>query len=157
MFGWTRKPKSMTATEAEAIINAYGATIMAKPHPVADERNLPYSKDKIKEAIRIGIASTTDPKMIDMLKAGYVTLADFLLLTDDERFVMKQQAILEEAGFDPSNATLVEVRRWIEHYAAYRPLVSRVEANAWIAAHEIGGERPIIPKMPDDFTASRSE
>lgn len=148
MFGWTRKPKSMTATEAEAIINAYGGVIMAKPMVIADERDLPYSKEKIKEAIRIGIASTTDPKMIDMLKFGYVTLADFLLLTDDERFVLKQQAILEEAGFDPANATLVEVKRWIEHYAAYRPLMSRVEANAWIAAHEIGAEPPVFPDLP---------
>ena len=143
------KPKPMTATEAETIINAYGAVMMAKPTVIADQRDLPYSKEKIKEALRIGIASTTDPKLIDMLKAGYVTLADFLLLTDDERFVLKQQSILEGAGFDPANATLIEVKRWIAHYAAYRPLVSRVEANAWIAAHEIGSEPPVFPKMPD--------
>lgn len=152
MFGlFKSKPKAMTKERAEAIINAYGAILMKHPNMVTDENELPFDREEIKEALRFGIAAADDPAMIDMFKAGYVTLGDFLRLTDEERFVVKQQSILQEAGFDPTNATLAEVKKWVAHYAAYRPLMSRVEANAFILAHEVGAPRPEHPKLPEGF------
>lgn len=138
MFGlFRKKPKGMTRERAEAIINAYGAVMMREASTVSDERDLPFTKAEIKEAILFGIAATADPKMIDMLKAGYVTLADYLLLNDDDRIVLRQQREWASRVVNPASLTRDEAKAWIEHQQSWKRLLSRVEANAYIATHEI--------------------
>jgi hypothetical protein len=67
----------MSTTEAEKIINDYGAAMMARSELFSDASALPYPKGKIEEALIAGIAATQDAKARDMLMGAYVTLADW--------------------------------------------------------------------------------
>jgi len=70
----------MTSAQAVKIINAYGG-FLEKSAPtlgcVADASKLPFPKVQISEAILVGLSSATDPKMKDMLKAGYLELSNW--------------------------------------------------------------------------------
>jgi len=44
---------------------------------VADERELPYPKQTIKQALLVLLKATTDPQMRGNLKAGYICLSDW--------------------------------------------------------------------------------
>jgi len=71
---------TMTAAQAVQIINAYGGVLeKSAPAPgcVADANKLPFPKAQISEAILIGLKSTTDAKMREMLKAAYLELANW--------------------------------------------------------------------------------
>jgi hypothetical protein len=61
------------------IVSAYGTVLEKGPLPgtVADERELPYPKKTIKEALLVLLKTTTDPQMRGNLKAGYVCLSDW--------------------------------------------------------------------------------
>lgn len=61
------------------IVSAYGAALETGPAPgtVADERELPYPKQTIKQALLVLLKTTTDPKMRGNLKAGYICLSDW--------------------------------------------------------------------------------
>lgn len=138
MFGlFKTKPEGMTRERAEAIINAYGAVMMNDNNTISDERDLPFSRGEIKEAIRFGIAASVDPQSIDMLKTGYVILSQFLLLNDQERVTLRQQRDWEGRAVDPSALTREDATEWANHRQAHARLQSRVEANAMTAAHEI--------------------
>ena len=76
------QPRDITMTPAQAvkIINAYGGFLdESAPTPgcVADASKLPFPKAQISEAILVGLSSTTDPKMRDTLKAGYLDLSNW--------------------------------------------------------------------------------
>ena len=71
---------SMSEQEAKKIIQAYGAVLQTKaptPGCVADVSKLPYPKEKIKAALLIGLKATSDQQMKEMLKVGYIQLADW--------------------------------------------------------------------------------
>lgn len=61
------------------IVSAYGTVLEAGPVPgtVTDERELPYPKQTIKQALLILLKTTTDPQMRGNLKAGYICLSDW--------------------------------------------------------------------------------
>ena len=61
------------------IVSAYGAVLEKGPVPgtVADERELPYPKKTIKQALLVLLKTTTDPQIRGNLKAGYVCLSDW--------------------------------------------------------------------------------
>ena len=44
---------------------------------MADKSKLPFPKEKIKAALIIGLKATTDQRMREMLKVGYIQLADW--------------------------------------------------------------------------------
>lgn len=67
--------------EAELIISAYGKTLEhLGPTPgatVADESKLPFPKERIKTAYLTALRASNDPQLRSVLKAGFVSLADF--------------------------------------------------------------------------------
>jgi len=77
MFGlFKSKPEIMTPQRAEKVATAFGKVMMDKPTMVCDERDLPYSKAEIKEAIKVWLRIEPRPQVVDMLKASFVSLAD---------------------------------------------------------------------------------
>ncbi|MBI3373736.1 MAG: hypothetical protein HY017_18590 [Betaproteobacteria bacterium] len=76
--GKLEKPESDLGRCRE-IVSAYSAILENGPVPgtVADERELPYPKQTIRQALLVLLKTTTDPQMRGNLKAGYVCLADW--------------------------------------------------------------------------------
>ena len=71
---------AMSRQTAEKIIQAYGAVLQTQaptPGCVADTSKLPFPKEKIKAALIIGLKATTDQQTKEMLKVGYIQLADW--------------------------------------------------------------------------------
>jgi hypothetical protein len=114
----------MTAEQAVHIIQAYGGVLeKSAPTPgcVADVKKLPFPKAQISEAILIGLRSTSDPKMQEMLKAGFVELSnwqegvgpddrgiDTLDLNSSMDIEAQARAILAQSeGMDEWNALVV--------------------------------------------------
>lgn len=75
------KPSSpMTAAMAERVVRDYGAVLQSRAPvtgTVADARELPYPKERIKQALVIALRSTADPRVRESLKIGYISLADW--------------------------------------------------------------------------------
>ncbi len=72
--------EEMSSEEAEKVIQAYGAYQAESapvPGTVADVSQLPYPKAKIKRAILIGLGAVQDIQQKEMLKVGFMLLADF--------------------------------------------------------------------------------
>jgi len=67
----------MTGEEAMKIINAYGNALAARKAPYGDVSDLPYPKERIKEALIHWIKVGDDPKIRELLKGSYITLADW--------------------------------------------------------------------------------
>lgn len=83
LFGGN-KPTStatkMSDEEAVDIIQQYGAVLgtgVAATGGVADVSLLPAEKQRVKQALQIGIKGSSDPSMKDHLKAAYLSLASF--------------------------------------------------------------------------------
>jgi NADPH-dependent ferric siderophore reductase len=76
----------MRPADVEEIVTAYGA-VLAEPSAlgsVRDLRSLPYSKEDIKTALMIALKVTVDAAIREHLKVGYISLADFQMLSDSE-------------------------------------------------------------------------
>ena len=70
----------MTPEAAEKIVQDYGAVLEASalaPGCVADVRNLPHSKELIKQALVIALCLIEEPHVREKLKFGYISLADW--------------------------------------------------------------------------------
>jgi hypothetical protein len=67
----------MTDDKAIKIINAYGKALMDRKSAYGDVSDLPYAKERIKQAIIHGIRESDDPQFRDQLKGAYITLADW--------------------------------------------------------------------------------
>ena len=65
----------LSRVEVEQIVNAYGKALESSPGMVRDSSELPYPKGRIKEALLLAIAMTTDERFREQLKTGYVELA----------------------------------------------------------------------------------
>jgi hypothetical protein len=65
------------AAGVQKIVNDYGAAIMARKGMFADASELPYPKPVIKAALLAFIALTQDEKMRALLKANFMSLADW--------------------------------------------------------------------------------
>jgi hypothetical protein len=79
LFGQRAKAASSPLTDAEAvkIITAYGKALLDRKSSYGDVSELPYSKERIKEALIIGIQQTRDSKLREQLKGAYVGLAEW--------------------------------------------------------------------------------
>jgi hypothetical protein len=67
----------MTHDEAVKIISAYGRALMNRKSSYGDVSELPYAKERIKEALIHGIKLADDPTVRENLKSGYITLAQW--------------------------------------------------------------------------------
>lgn len=76
----------MRPEDVQEIVGAFGDVLAEATATgvVRDTRSLPYPKSEIKAALRVALNVTTDLAMRDHLKAAYVALADFQLLSDRE-------------------------------------------------------------------------
>jgi hypothetical protein len=75
-----RTDASMSAQRAVEIIQRFGTVLEHEapaPGCVADASKLPFPKDKIRQALIIGLRANSDPKMKEMLKVAYVELANW--------------------------------------------------------------------------------
>ncbi|BHH84353.1 hypothetical protein [Desulforhopalus sp. 52FAK] len=75
-----KKVDQTTCEEIDRILKAYGKTLQNDSPDlgcVADEIKLPYSKDKIKAAIILTLKNTDDGNVKELLKAGYLQLANW--------------------------------------------------------------------------------
>lgn len=103
----------MTPERAETIIQAYGAILETRaPSPgcVADVTKLPFSKQEIKDALVLGLKTTTNPQTRDLLKIGCIHLPDW------------QDGVGEEdQGLDPSKLDL--------HADPSTPLISKLRSR----------------------------
>jgi hypothetical protein len=79
LFGRAAKTTSgpMTGEEAMKIINAYGNALADRKSSFGDVSELPYDKERIKEALIHWIKVAEDPKVRELLKGSYITLADW--------------------------------------------------------------------------------
>jgi hypothetical protein len=55
----------------------YGKALLKRKSPYGDLSELPYKKERIKEALIHRIKETNDPKLRDQLKRAYITLAQW--------------------------------------------------------------------------------
>ena len=72
--------ETMSLNEAELIVNAYGKTLQfhaPTPGSIADAGKLPFSKERIKSALTTALRASTDSQQREVLKAGYIALADW--------------------------------------------------------------------------------
>ena len=74
------QPVALSVERAVDIIRAYGGFLeIHAPTPgcVADASKLPFPKAEISQAIVIGLKTTTDARMREMLKGSYLELANW--------------------------------------------------------------------------------
>jgi hypothetical protein len=69
--------KSMSAADIEKILKAYGAATASGESLYRDVSELPYPKPVIKEALILALCVTKDPKDLNLLRSGFVMLADW--------------------------------------------------------------------------------
>jgi hypothetical protein len=76
LFGRPRNTGSgpMNDHEAVKIINAYGKALMERKSSYGDLSELPYKKERIKEALIHRIKAEGDPKFREQLKGALLTL-----------------------------------------------------------------------------------
>lgn len=132
MFAKLFARKPMTREKAEGIIQAYGAATMKFPHQVCDERELPYSKADIKEALLIGLNAAHavgDKATVKLMREGFLGLGDWIKLNDNERSILYIHAVYMEAG-PPSGEDKAEVLRYASHIGDYQKLVERTGQNS---------------------------
>jgi hypothetical protein len=67
----------MTNDESVKIISAYGKALMDRKSLYGDISELPYAKERIKEALIHGIKRGDDPKLGEQLKGAYITLSEW--------------------------------------------------------------------------------
>jgi hypothetical protein len=79
LFGNGVKAESgpMTDSEAMRIINAYGGAMVDRTCNYFELSSLPYPKTRIKEAIIHSLKEGGDPKNRELLKIGYLALAEW--------------------------------------------------------------------------------
>jgi hypothetical protein len=83
-----RTPTGMTPEAAQKLVQDYGAVLgSSAPAPgcVADVRNLPHSKERMKQALVFALRLTKEPQMREQLKSGYISLADWQEGVGNER------------------------------------------------------------------------
>jgi hypothetical protein len=76
----------MTPTEAREVIQNYGAVLEERTAlgTIRDINSLPYSKDRIKEALLYALRVTLDSSMRERLRSAYILLADFQQLSNEQ-------------------------------------------------------------------------
>jgi hypothetical protein len=129
--------QGMTPTEVEEIVEGYGA-VLAKPSDlgvVRDVGSLPYSKNEIKTTLRIALKLTTDADLIEQLKVGYISLANFQSLSKEE-----VRALQLWNGALSKNPTGVELNDVLETVSVEGDLAVAVLARMADERHSLARE-----------------
>ena len=79
LFGRTAGAAKDRMTDAESvkIITAYGKALLDRGSSYGDISEPPYAKQRIKDALIIGIKQTRDPKLREQLNGAYIMLAEW--------------------------------------------------------------------------------
>jgi hypothetical protein len=79
--GWSPRAGAQAFAQAERIVRDYAAALASKQRAhsgcIADERELPHSKERIKHAIALLLGVSDDLPFREQLKTSYLLLADW--------------------------------------------------------------------------------
>ncbi|MDZ4067306.1 MAG: HEPN domain-containing protein [Tabrizicola sp.] len=125
--GLSRERMAGTARSSghtQQVIAKYYAARAAHPGPITDQRLLPYSKSEIKDAILATLRETNDLEAVRKLTEGFMGLAEWLLVNEEELSVLKatEQPALERSA---------------SNIAGYNRLANRVAANTIVLGAEL--------------------
>jgi hypothetical protein len=100
----------MTLIEVQKIVHDYGEVLGERTSlgVIRDIHSLPYSKSKIKEALKCALRVTSDEPTREHLKIAYISLSDFQELSDTQ--VSALQSWNRMFVKDPNEKTLAELR-----------------------------------------------
>ena len=136
MFGLFKpKPRIMTPQRAEKVVTAFGKCMMDKPTMICDELDLPYSKAEIKEAIKVWLKIEPRKEVAEMLRASYVSLADYLPLTPREKATVTMVDTSNRQMPNPSDRASLSA--YIKGFEGYHLLTQRVADEAKVLMAEI--------------------
>lgn len=108
----------------QRVIANYCAARAAHPGPIKDQRLLPHSKSEIKDAILATLRETKDLEAVRKLTEGFMGLAEWLLVNEEELSVLKAA---ERTALEPSASNIAE----------YGRLANRVAANTIVLGAEL--------------------
>lgn len=117
-------------TARKGIVADYQEALTAHPEPIADAKRLPHPKNAIKDALLAELGEADSLEAIRGLTEHFLSLAKWLLLTEDELAVL-------EAGRSALDAGHGQDDREVKPDRAYARLVSRVSANRIILGAEL--------------------
>lgn len=95
--------EKMSLAQVQRIVSSYGAVLEQSAGLIRDINSLPFKKDQIKTALLTALGVTTDAKMREHLKAGFVSLADFQPLSEAERASLRTWESVGQS--DPQSMT----------------------------------------------------
>ena len=131
----------MTPSEVQQVVDAYAAVLAEDGGSdlTKDVSSLPYSKPQIKSALLIALASEGDPTANGQLRNGFMALADFQDLSDEQIAALQRyDKLLQRDEFDLTTAQLhaaaVEIGQLSE---VVRPIQARCAAEAEKLAAEL--------------------
>ena len=113
----------ITSKEAAELVRHYGRTRLTDdvlpPDGLADEEELPESKERIKQALLIRLAEEKDEQTREQLKEGYLSLANYQAGVDQEN-----------TEFGASRLEIPsEFARQADIYEKWRPIVEQEHAE----------------------------
>jgi uncharacterized protein len=112
------------------IVADYQDALMAHPEPIADAGRLPHPKNAIKTALLAELGEADSLEATRSLTEHFLSLAKWLLLTEDDLAVL-------EARRSASGAGDVFNEREVGQNRAYARLVNRVSANTIVLGAEM--------------------
>lgn len=119
--------------QCKKIVSAYGAALEKGPAPgtVADESELPYPKQTIKQALVTLLRATSDSQLRGNLKAGYLSLSDW------QRGVGPHRVGFDFGKFDRTSDALSIAKRHAAAEESARPLLTKAEVEQQALASEL--------------------
>lgn len=102
-MGWLGRlfgGRERQALDIETVIAAYGK-VLDKPGAVQrDVSELPYDKSVIDRALIVAIQNFPEGVMREQLRAGYMMLANYQVLSEDEKLAIKEFDTISRLGAD---------------------------------------------------------
>lgn len=127
-------PGTMSAQKATAIIQQYGSFLEhGAPNPgcVADVTKLPFAKAEIKRALLLGLKSIAEPEAREVLRAGYLQLADW------QEGVGDSDQGIDVSGFDPAEDPLKMAEKVLAQSEGHEKWSPIVEAERLMLRDEL--------------------
>ena len=113
---------TISLEHAKSITYDYADTIAKLEGNICrDEIELPHSKRLIKHAIKLWIENENDPSVIELLKANYLILANFLPLSGSDKYIIdRHNKLLSLIKSDSENIDLLKESDHIPYLAKIR-------------------------------------
>ncbi len=112
------------------IVADYQDALLAHPEPIADADRLPHPKNAIKAALLAELGEADSLEATRSLTEHFLSLAKWLLLTEDDLAVLEARRSASGAGDVPGG-------REVEQNREYARLTNRVSANTIVLGAEI--------------------